>query len=183
MKIAAITRFKHGALWQALKKLGWSQSELARRCNFNASRMGRIINLLERPTQKLADTIQKVLAEEGIYIDPITEWPETFRGLPIRVCIEQTREVDVLELEAAQVFYDQLADRQQNDWASDVIRPLLGALNDRERSVIDQRFGLAGEPKTAEQLARKYGVRRQQIYNIEAKALRKLQRQARRAQR
>ena len=29
MKVAAITRFKHGKLWEALKELGWSQKRLA----------------------------------------------------------------------------------------------------------------------------------------------------------
>lgn len=37
MKITAITKLKSGLLWSALKRTGWSQTELARRCGTAAS--------------------------------------------------------------------------------------------------------------------------------------------------
>jgi len=109
MKITAITKFKHGSLWAAIKQLGWTQAELARRTGLHQTQIGTIINLQQRPTEKEANTIQRVLGENGIYFDPTQEWPETFRGLPKRITIEQTKEVTALELEAAQTYYNQLA--------------------------------------------------------------------------
>lgn len=51
----------------------------------------------------------------------------------------------------------------------------LDTLKDRERQVIRMRFGLDdGEPRTLEYLGQKFGVTRERIRQIEAKALRKM---------
>ncbi|MEM8860648.1 MAG: sigma-70 family RNA polymerase sigma factor, partial [Chloroflexota bacterium] len=55
------------------------------------------------------------------------------------------------------------------------VRNVLGFLTDRERSVIEMRFGLSdGKDHTLEEVGRKFGVTRERIRQIEAKALRKL---------
>ena len=55
------------------------------------------------------------------------------------------------------------------------ISEVLDELTDREKNVIQQRFGLIdGQPKTLEQIGRQYNVTRERIRQIEAKALRKL---------
>ncbi len=52
---------------------------------------------------------------------------------------------------------------------------VLGTLNERERAVIEQRFGLRdGNPRTLEEVGRQFNVTRERIRQIEAKALRKL---------
>lgn len=52
---------------------------------------------------------------------------------------------------------------------------VLDTLNERERSVIEQRFGLKdGNPRTLEEVGRQFNVTRERIRQIEAKALRKL---------
>ena len=58
----------------------------------------------------------------------------------------------------------------------DLIQALNG-LTDRERRVIELRFGLKdGVPMTLEQVGKKLGVTRERIRQIEAKAIRKLNR-------
>ena len=53
----------------------------------------------------------------------------------------------------------------------------LGTLTERERKVIELRFGLKdGVPMTLEQVGKKLGVTRERIRQIEAKAIRKLSR-------
>jgi RNA polymerase primary sigma factor len=52
---------------------------------------------------------------------------------------------------------------------------VLGTLNERERKIVEMRFGLAdGYGRTLEELGRLYNVTRERIRQIEAKALRKL---------
>jgi len=57
----------------------------------------------------------------------------------------------------------------------DHIDTLLGDLKERERQVIELRFGLKdGHPRTLEEVGREFNVTRERIRQIEAKALRKL---------
>lgn len=55
------------------------------------------------------------------------------------------------------------------------LQGVLCTLNEREREVIEQRFGLRdGNPSTLEEVGRQFNVTRERIRQIEAKALRKL---------
>jgi RNA polymerase primary sigma factor len=55
------------------------------------------------------------------------------------------------------------------------IRAALTSLADREREVLEMRFGLAdGQEHTLEEVSRYFNVTRERIRQIEAKALRKL---------
>jgi RNA polymerase primary sigma factor len=55
------------------------------------------------------------------------------------------------------------------------IRNALGVLSDREREVLQMRFGLVdGQDHTLEEVGKHFGVTRERIRQIEAKALRKL---------
>jgi RNA polymerase primary sigma factor len=55
------------------------------------------------------------------------------------------------------------------------IRSALGVLSEREREVLEMRFGLTdGQDHTLEEVGKHFGVTRERIRQIEAKALRKL---------
>jgi RNA polymerase primary sigma factor len=55
------------------------------------------------------------------------------------------------------------------------LQKVLGTLNDRERKVIQLRFGLQdGHPRTLEEVGREFGVTRERIRQIESKTLGKL---------
>jgi RNA polymerase primary sigma factor len=55
------------------------------------------------------------------------------------------------------------------------VRNVLSALNERERLVLEMRFGLVdGKDHTLEEVGREFHVTRERIRQIEAKALRKL---------
>ena len=55
------------------------------------------------------------------------------------------------------------------------VETVLNQLTDRERRVLELRFGLGdGRSRTLEEVGREFGVTRERIRQIEAKALRKL---------
>lgn len=61
------------------------------------------------------------------------------------------------------------------------IEEVLAALSERESKVLEMRFGLRGaKPMTLEEVGREFGVTRERIRQIEAKALRKLKHPSRR---
>lgn len=57
----------------------------------------------------------------------------------------------------------------------DKIKEVLGTLSERERDVLEQRFGLKdGQPRTLEEVGRQFQLTRERIRQIEAKALKKI---------
>ncbi len=78
---------------------------------------------------------------------------------------------DFLEDKSAENPMDGAAFNSLRDKIGDV----LNTINERERAVIEQRFGLKdGNPRTLEEVGRQFNVTRERIRQIEAKALRKL---------
>jgi RNA polymerase primary sigma factor len=76
--------------------------------------------------------------------------------------IEDNSSVSPMEMTARNLLRDKLKD-------------VLESLNERERAVLEQRFGLVdGAGRTLEEVGRQFRVTRERIRQIEAKALRKL---------
>ena len=172
MKITAITRYKHGELYAILQRIGWTQSELARKTGMHASQIGDIINLVRRPTAEQADAIQKAVGAEGEYLDVLSEWPETFGGLKRGYKREQTAEVKLENLignqEAMMIPALEAADTSGLDTALETI---ILELSPREQTVIKERFWSG---KTLEAVAKKNKVSRERVRQIEYIALRKM---------
>jgi len=79
---------------------------------------------------------------------------------------------DFIEDEEAVRSFDAVASQLDRDGVTEA----LNMLPYRERKVIELRFGLKGEhPRTLEEVAKRFGVTRERIRQIEAKALAKLQ--------
>jgi RNA polymerase primary sigma factor len=67
------------------------------------------------------------------------------------------------------------ADLAVRQLLKELVAATLGSLSDRERRVIELRFGLDDDrPRTLEQVGATFGVTRERARQIEAKALRKL---------
>jgi len=67
------------------------------------------------------------------------------------------------------------ADYATNELLKDELYKAMGDLTDREEKVLRLRYGLDdGRPRTLEEVGREFGVTRERIRQIEAKALRKL---------
>jgi RNA polymerase primary sigma factor len=66
-------------------------------------------------------------------------------------------------------------DQAATELLKEQIRKVLDTLSPRERKILEYRFGLLDDrPQTLEEVGRKFGVTRERIRQIEAKALRKL---------
>ena len=75
--------------------------------------------------------------------------------------------------EDAQTPFELLRDKNLRDGVSE----LLEVLDDRERRIIFQRFGLdGGKPRTLEEVGQKFGVTRERIRQLQNTALAKLRR-------
>lgn len=80
---------------------------------------------------------------------------------------------DIIGDEEAQTPFEQLRDKDLRDEVGD----LLDVLDDRERKIINSRFGLDGrKTKTLEEVGEKFGVTRERIRQLQNIALRKLRR-------
>src|SRR5450830_1765632 len=78
---------------------------------------------------------------------------------------------DFIEDEEATIPVEAVSEIMQKE----ELNLVLGTLTHRERKVIELRFGLKGEhPRTLEEVGQKFGVTRERIRQIEAKALAKL---------
>ena len=66
-------------------------------------------------------------------------------------------------------------DAASNQLLKEQVQSILGSLSTREREVLEMRFGLKdGQGRTLEEVGKAFGVTRERIRQIEAKALRKL---------
>jgi transcriptional regulator with XRE-family HTH domain len=156
MRVAAVTRFKQGDLYEALKELGWSQSELARRSGINPSQIGTYINMTVRPPLKRIIQIAKAFAEAGKTIDLDRLWPKSFAG------IGKSREhVFVKDVPEDRLIAPQAADILE---LRDTIGKITRRLSFREKMVLDE---IVIKGNTLKNVAAKFGVtysRTQQIF-------------------
>lgn len=177
VKIAAITKLKHGGLWSALKALGWSQRTLAEKSNCDYTTLCHICNLVRRPSPADARKIEKAFVEAGENFDAEQEWPETFHGFGGRIQIEQIGEIDQRQLEAVKQHYlnlelDAIPDTME--YYEEGLQQALNNLTERQALVLRERFGFNGKPKTLEEVGELLGVGGARVRQIEAKAMRNL---------
>ncbi len=130
----------------------------------------------------------KLAQETGQPVDPILErkWRMAVGKIRdiLRIAMDpMSLETPVGNNDDATELGDFLADEsilEPGDAASrellrEQIRNVLEALNEREREVLEMRFGLNdGKDHTLEEVGKSFGVTRERIRQIEAKALRKL---------
>jgi RNA polymerase primary sigma factor len=112
---------------------------------------------LERSPEKVRE-IQKISQEPVSLEMPIGEEEDSNLG----DFIEDQKAPAPADAASAQMLKEQMDD-------------VLGSLSERERKVLELRFGLEdGRARTLEEVGREFSVTRERIRQIEAKALRKL---------
>lgn len=118
--------------------------------------------LLFRKWRQAAGKVRNILR---ISQDPMS------LDLPVGSEDDQTQLGDFIEDQTA----TEPVDAASKELLREQVRNVLGFLTDRERQVIEMRFGLNdGKDHTLEEVGKSFGVTRERIRQIEAKALRKL---------
>ncbi len=129
----------------------------------------------------------RLIRREGRQLDPTLQRKLRRAAQKVRKIMRISQEPMSLDMPIGQEDSSQLGDfiPDENlpgpvDAASkqllkEQIRNALGVLSDREREVLQMRFGLQdGQDHTLEEVGKHFGVTRERIRQIEAKALRKL---------
>ena len=84
---------------------------------------------------------------------------------------EETELVDLVKDENQMEPFDEASLNMR----SEGVRKVLAGLTDRERQVIEMRYGLGGfDPRTLEQCGEAFGVTRERVRQIETSTLRKI---------
>lgn len=113
--------------------------------------------VMEIPPEKVRE-ILKISQKTTSLETPIGDDKDSYLG----DFIEDTKQATPYELTSQRLLRENIED-------------VLAALSDREGKVLEMRFGLRGaKPMTLEEVGREFGVTRERIRQIEAKALRKL---------
>jgi RNA polymerase primary sigma factor len=81
---------------------------------------------------------------------------------------------DLVDDPTAQDAYDQALDEVE----AEELKPLLSVLSDRERSILQARYGLDGDPQSRQEIAERLGLSVSRVRDIERRALDKLRRAA-----
>jgi RNA polymerase primary sigma factor len=126
--------------------------------------------------------------EEGRQVDPFLrrKWKQAARKVrevlmiaqgPVSIDAPVSNEDSATEL--SELIEDESVERPADvaskELQRDQIQEVLSFLTDREREVLEMRFGLVdGKDHTLEEVGKRFGVTRERIRQIEAKALRKL---------
>ena len=125
---------------------------------------------LERePTAKEISKAMRIEVEKVEEILKISQEPSSL----------QARVGNEGDTELAEFIYDENTESPEDmasyDMLKNHIEEVLDTLSERERKVLELRFGLKdSKPRTLEEVGKVFGVTRERIRQIEAKALRKL---------
>ncbi|HZJ02924.1 MAG TPA: sigma-70 family RNA polymerase sigma factor [Thermoleophilia bacterium] len=174
-------KFSTYATWWIRQAITRAIADKARTIRIPVHMVEKINKLIRVQRQLLQDRGREPTPEEMagemnmtvVEVREILKISQTTVSLETPIGEEEDSELgDFIEDEEAIRSFDAVAAQLDKDTVNDA----LASLPFRERKVIELRFGLKGEhPRTLEEVARRFGVTRERIRQIEAKALSKLQ--------
>ena len=132
------------------------------------------------------ETVEEIIStsREVISLDDILERVHSIDSYPTLIKIDTENEFDECELSIeSENSFDRyfinnnstVFDESYKDILKEEIQNILSVLKQREKEIIELRFGLKDDhQRTLEEVGREFGVTRERIRQIEAKALKKL---------
>jgi len=168
---------KNNRIYQLRKKLGLFQKEIGLIIGVSQGHYGMIENFKEspictNPKHREYGSMKPWVAElcSLFNVTPEYLWPDDLKN-----AIAKNYNYELSMNEAKQLSVGNPERRLLDKECSLVINDVLQTLTERERKVIEARFGLNGkEEKAYEEIGEDWDVTRERIRQIEAKALRKL---------
>lgn len=175
MKIAAITQFKNGVLFNAMSHLGLTQANLAARSGVSTAGISSILNLKRRPQKGTAEKIEAALSELGVVIDILGDWPQEFMGTGKKIQHAQIADVQFESIEdhpeVLAIAEESEEDRELVECKISAMKEQLDTLKPREKEVLLARFI---QSRTYGEMAKGMGITSARVRQIEHKALRKM---------
>ena len=171
----------YGSWWikQSIKRALANQSKTIRLPIHLVDKIAKIRGVSDSMSESLGReaTNEEIAEEIGISASKVSQLKEiACRPASLDAPLGEDNDMEFSETicdENALDPYDKLGEKDMYDQLSD----LLESLDERERSVINKRFGLDGsEPITLEQVGEKMGVTRERIRQLQNNALSKMRR-------
>mgnify|MGYP001616850507 CR=1 FL=1 len=174
-------RVKNAPMLRAMRAAGFTTgASLARAVGVSQNHVSYYLTLKRAPLDGVGDyrtAIVKIAAALRCPVEAL--FPEQHLDRPLKVG-KWTIEADIEDIEQ---LTDRLADQAPSAVdriaSAEATKLIAGAMLDRltarERDVVEARFGLAGRPEeTLDDIAARFGVHKERVRQIEAKALRRL---------
>jgi len=176
------TRIRNNALLQRRVERGWSREELGRLAAVGKLTIGQYEIFRLSPIAKNGEWKESALKlAKAFGVEPDVLWSPLSREIMNPVVVRTVGEEQLAAIRAHEMERllgegeqdpEALLSGQQRRAA---VSRALGLLNSKERAVMSMWYGLDGsEAKTQEEIAELFGVSRNRIHQIAAKALRKL---------
>ncbi|NUP03864.1 MAG: RNA polymerase sigma factor [Nonomuraea sp.] len=173
-------KFSTYATWWIKQAIGRALADQSRTIRIPVH-MNELINKVSRAQRELSQSLGREPSDEEIalLVELTPERVEEIRGYAREPISLSTQLGDEGDTELG----DLIEDAEAGDPADAVghtllrrqLQDILDGLTDREAGVIALRYGLAdGEPKTLDEIGKRYGVTRERIRQIEAKTMSKL---------
>ena len=168
MKITAITRFKEGVLYGALKQLGWTQKHLSEKAGWSQQLVGRWLNLKQKPNERQCRDLQSAFGEAGVFIDVESIWPENFTGFSKSLVLEQTAEVSesdligYMEYERGRLLGNNNQDREE---LLEDVQAVMESLPNQKHVQLFIKKVDGGDDLTMEQIGEQYGIGRGGVHH------------------
>ncbi|MDX1687086.1 MAG: RNA polymerase sigma factor RpoD [Candidatus Promineifilaceae bacterium] len=173
-------------MFETINKITRRQRDLVQKLGHEPTVEELVLELDDFLSAEEANDIKAALEEERT-VDPMLKRKWTQAANKVRKILRISKEPMSLETPVGHEDSTELGDFIEDesvvepvDAASkellrEQIRQVLGFLTEREREVLEMRFGLNdGKDHTLEEVGKRFGVTRERIRQIEAKALRKL---------
>lgn len=159
----------------SIVKMGTSATQ--KRLFFNLKKLRRQLDAVDQPgltpdqVKHIAETLE-VHESDVVDMDMRMNANDQHLNAPITQDGESGEWMDMLADEADNQE-DVLADREEYDVKRNLMHEAIDTLNEREQAIILARR-LSEDPRTLEELSQEYGVSRERIRQIEARALEKM---------